>query len=80
MYLFGAFVSGWVKRRRGEIVAVGIVIMIVIVLLSGGGGQKQLRVDMCWWGGSKNSVEWISCRFFLFGYSYSLLYSRLQCY
>ena len=53
MYLFGAFVSGWVKRRRGEIVAVGIVIMIVIVLLSGGGGQKQLRVGMCWWEGVK---------------------------
>ena len=42
VYLFGVFVSRWVKRRRGVIVAVGIMIMIVIVivLLSGGGGQK----------------------------------------
>ena len=49
MYLFGAFVSGWVTRRRGEIVAVGIAIMIVIVILSGGGGQKQFRMDI-WTG------------------------------
>ena len=43
MYLFGAFISGWRKRRRGKIVEVGI--MIVIQLLSGG-GQKQFRVDI----------------------------------
>ena len=43
MYLFGAFVSGWVKRRRGEIVVVGIVIMILIVSLSGGGGKHSLE-------------------------------------
>ena len=53
VYLFGVFVSGWVKRRRGVIVAVGIVNMILIVLLNGGGGQKQLRVNMCWWGGEQ---------------------------
>ena len=80
MYLFGTFVSGWVKRRREEIVTVGIVIMIVIVLLSGGGGQKWLRVDMYWWEGSKNSVEWIACRCFFNGYLESFLYSRVQMY
>ena len=45
MRVFGAFLSGWVERRRGRIVVVGIVIVIVIVLLNGGGG--------------KNSLEWI---------------------
>ena len=43
VYLFDAFVGGWVNRQRGRIVAVEI--MIVIVLLSG--------------GGDKNSLEWI---------------------
>ena len=38
MYLFGAFISGWMKRRRGKIVAMGI--MIVIVLRSGGGADS----------------------------------------
>ena len=53
MYLFGAFISGWVKRWRGEIVAVGIVIMIVIVLLSGGRDGQKLFLDwMCASGGS----------------------------
>ena len=45
-YLFGALFSGWMKSRRGKIVA--MVIMIVIVLLSSGGGY--LRVGMCCWG------------------------------
>ena len=58
---------------------VGILIMIVIVLLSGGGSKNSLEW-MCAGGRSKNSVEWISCRYFLHGYSYSLLYSRVQCY
>ena len=51
------FFSGWVKRRRGEIVAVGIMIMIVIVLLSGGGGGKNGLERICAGGGSQNSVE-----------------------
>ena len=62
--------------------AVGIVIMIVSVnvLLSGGGGGKNSLEWICAGGGSKNSVEWIACRCFLYGYSYSFLYSRVQCY
>ena len=45
------------NRRRGKIVAVGIVIMIVIVMLSGGGGENSLElVTMFWLGGSNNGV------------------------
>ena len=64
MYLFGAFISGWMKRWRGKIVTVGIV--IVIVLLS------VREEDSLEWicaaggrGGDKNSLEWISCSFLL---------------
>ena len=46
MYLFGAFISGWVKRRKGKIVVVEIVIVTVIVLLSG-------------WGEAENILEWM---------------------
>ena len=41
VYLFGAFVSEWVKRQSKRIVVVGIVIMMV--LLSGGGGENGLE-------------------------------------
>ena len=58
---------------------VGIIIMIVIVLLISKGSNNSLEW-MCAGGGSTNSVEWISCRCFLHGYSYSLLYSRVHCY
>ena len=37
MYLVGAFISGWMNRRRGRIVTVGI--RNAIVLLSGGGEE-----------------------------------------
>ena len=43
MYLVGAFISGWMKMRRGRIVTVGI--MIAIVLLGDGRGE-YLRVDI----------------------------------
>ena len=63
MYLFGALKNGWVKRQRRNIVALRI--MSMIVLSSGGGGGKSGCV--CWRGErrSKNSLEWISCSFFL---------------
>ena len=50
--------------------AVGVVIVIVIVtvLLSGGEGENSLEF-ICAGGGDKNSVERISCRCFLCGYS-----------
>ena len=52
MYLLGAFISGWTKRRRGKIVAVGI--MTVIVLLSdwGRGGYVLL------WGDGETKTAW----------------------
>ena len=43
MYLFGAFISGRVKRQRGKIVIVWIITMIV--LLSGRG--EVFRADVC---------------------------------
>ena len=60
---------------KDSIVAVGI----VIVLLSdeGGGSLEFMCAGVA---GGQNSVEWISCRCFLYGYSYSFLYSRVQCY
>ena len=64
MYLLGAFISGWMKRRRGKIVAVEI--MIVIVLLNGGRGDNlEWICAAVGRGGDKNSFEWISCRFLL---------------
>ena len=57
MYLFGVFVSAWVKRCRGRIVTVGIV--IVIVLLSGGGGENSSEwIYAAWqWGQEKLRVD-----------------------
>ena len=37
------------------------------------GGAKRAESGYVMVGGSKNSGEWISCRCFLYGYSYSLL-------
>ena len=55
MYLCSAFVSGWVKRRRGKVVAVGIVTVIVIVIYIvewWGLDKNSIKLgDMCWWGG-----------------------------
>ena len=53
VYIFGAFVSGLVKRQGKKIVVEGIVIVIVImiviviVLLSGGGGKQSLEWKPC---------------------------------
>ena len=52
---------------------------IVIVLLSvewWWGGENSLKCICAGVGGDKNSIKWISCRCFFYGYCYSV-YSRV---
>ena len=60
------------KRRRGKIVAVGI--MIVIVLLSGRGGSLEWICAARGRGGDTNSLEWIPCSLW-----WMVIFSLLLC-